>query len=360
MAYFRKRGDKWSFTVDIGVDQDGKRRQKTVSGFDSKKDAEIACAELITNIERGEWSDNKDTVEGFMKDFMESHVKMTVAPATYENQLQIAKNHIYPILGKKQLVKLTPMDIQKLYSKKMSEGLSAGTVMNIGIILGKALRAAHQWGLITKNVASSVQKPSYRTKQMNVWTQEEVNHFLRSTTESRFHVVYLLALTTGMRIGEILALKWSAIDFKAGSLSVQLTTSYAGKKSFLKEPKTAHSRRLITLPTFVVSYLKQYRLRVPTNELDLVVPGYKKPIVHSFIVAERFMHDTETLGMKKIRFHDLRHTHATLLLQMGENPKVVQERLGHSNISTTLNTYSHVTPTMQQKVADKINDAFNL
>lgn len=359
--YIRKRGNKWSFTIDIGRDPiTNARKQKTVSGFDSEKEAEKAAAAMITDIERGDFVNNRVKLKDFTDELLEDQVKHAVAANTYQMQKAYANNHIYPFFGDILITKVTPAHIQKFYSQKMQEGLSAGVIQNLGTFLGKVFKVAHQWGMVTKNVVQSVRKPTYRATKMKVWSKEQMNLFLKETQGSRFHVVYLLALTTGMRKGEILGLKWENVDLNAGIISVQYTVVYANHQLYLKEPKTAKSKRPITIPEFVVTYLKRYKMKQLPNELDLLVPGINHPICYPSILNKDYQMQLERIDVPKIRMHDMRHTHATVLLQMGENPKVVQERLGHTNIATTMNTYSHVLPSMQKSLADKLGSVFEM
>ncbi|AXF39523.1 tyrosine-type recombinase/integrase [Paenibacillus larvae] len=361
-GYFRKRGEKWSFTLDIGKDvKTGKRKQKTVSGFKTKKEAEKACALLIAEIEKGNLAavTNKITVEEFMLNFLDSTVKQSVATNTYTAQVAFPKNHILPHIGHIELNKLTPMDIQKLYVSLTKKGFSNGHIQNIGNLVTKTIRTATEWGYMSKDVAGLVKKPSYKKTKMTVWTLEESQRFLEATKNCRYHVIYLLALTTGMRKGEILGLQWDHVDFKNKNICVQQTIVYAGNKLYLKRPKTAAAYRTISLPDFVVNYLRQYKLKQSQNSSNLVVTGSKHDLLYPSVLDKHLKHDFTLCDVPKIRFHDFRHTHATILLQMGENPKVVQERLGHANINVTLGTYSHVLPNMQKAVAEKLNSAFN-
>lgn len=367
MAYFRKRGDTWSYTVDVGRDSSGKRKQKTVSGFKTKREAEKACAELVTEYERGNLSVSatKETITEFIKDFMVNTVQNQVGKSTYVNQLSYMNNHIIPKIGHIKLQKLTPMDVQKFYKKLLDEGVSPGTIHNIGNLLGKTMRIASEWGFVTKNVVSVVKKPTYKQTKMSVWTKDEVERFLEDTRGQRLHPLYLIALTTGMRIGEICALSWDDVDFKSKLIHVNKTIVYADKEIYIKESTKTGSARSITIPDFVVNYLKKLKLEQLPNRLNLVIPGVKSELIYNSTVTKAFQSDLKKTTVPKIRIHDMRHTHATMLLApppagLGENIKVVSERLGHANVTTTLNTYAHVLPNMQKTLSEKLDKTFNI
>lgn len=358
MASYKKRGGKWYFIVDIGRDPvTGKRKQKMQGSYPNRGEAVTACAAFITAMDKGEYVQGKETLKGFLLDYLENHLKHSVGETTYQFQRKICNKHIIPALGDKLLKKLTPMDVQKFYSQKIKEGYSSGHVRNLGSFLGKAMKTALEWGMVSRNVVQSVSKPSYKSKNMGVWTLEQVQAFLDGAKEYYFYPVYMIALTTGMRMGEIAGLPWDFVDLNAGTISVRQAAVYTNGRQYLKEPKNESSRRLITLPDFAVSYLKRHKVQQPPNEYNLVCPGIQTPIFYANTITNEFNEVIARLELPPIRFHDLRHTHATLLLQLGENPKVVQERLGHATISTTLNIYSHVVPSMQKAAADRLNDA---
>jgi len=362
-GYFRKRGEKWSFTVDIGRDPvTGKRRQITRSGFASEKEARIACAQVIADFERGEVvNPSNETLKSFLLDYLENVFSKEVAPNTYQSRRAFAEHHIIPIIGHKKMSKLTPMDIQRLYNQLAEEGYSPGHIANIGVFLGKALNTAEQWGIIKKNVVKLVKKPGYKQKKIQVWTKEEVNKFLNATRESKYYPFYLLALTTGMRKGEILALQWKHVDFQKALIRVEQTVVYANRNLYIKpSPKTSSSVRNITIPPFVVKFLREYKLRQPPNELDLVVPDSQGRLMYPSVLDKGYAHDLKKVDVPPIRIHDMRHTHATLLLLDGENIKVVSERLGHAKVTTTMNTYAHLLPNLQKSAAERIEKMFDI
>lgn len=362
MAYFKKeKNNTWRFTADIGRDPGtGKRKQKTVRGFPTRKAAEKACAEFMTDVQRGDYINSKITLRAFVTDFLESNVKHSVAENTYHMQKLLAENHILPHFGEMEMKKITPLHISNFYNEKSKQGLAPSYINNLGIFLNKVFRTAMEWGMINKNVVTAVKKPSAKRAVVKVWDEDQMNKFLRDTQDSPYHVIYLLALTTGMRKGEILGLQWKHVDFQEAMLSVHESVVYTNKKLYLKAPKTSRSRRLITVPDYVVQYLKRYKLQQIPNHLDLVIANHHQELMLPSLLDRYFIRDVTRIDVPRIRFHDMRHTHATLLLKLGENPKVVQERLGHTNITTTLNTYSHVLPTMQRDVAQRINDALKL
>lgn len=372
-GYFRKRGSKWSFSVDIGRDPEtGKRKQKTVSGFKTKKEAEKACAELIAQIENGDYIDeSKETYGEYLLEYMENTARHSVRPSTYDFHLFIAKKHIIPEIGKVKLKDLKPRHLQKMYSKKAQEGLAASYIRNMHAVISKSLRKAVEWGLIKENAASAATPPRIEKRQVTTWSLEEANHFLsmikkRKTGNSKFYIAYVLAIYCGMRKGEILGLRWQDCDLENGFIRIQQTLVKANGKLSFQEPKTKGSIRTIVVPDFALQALKAHkvkqnevklRLGAAYEDHDLVVANWTGTMVLPTDINYDFKLACDFAGVPQIRFHDLRHTHATLLLQLGENPKVVSERLGHADVNITLNTYSHVLPTMQKDLAQNFDIA---
>ncbi len=226
-----------------------------------------------------------------------------------------------------------------------------------------------RWNLIARNPTEAVDAPCPRLKEISVFTVEEAQRFLEAAKGDRLHALYVLALMTGMRQGELLGLRWQDIDLSAGSLSVRRTLVRTSQGWSWADPKTAKGRRTIALPDLAVEALRQHRVRQLEERLragalwadiDLVFPNQTgKPLERQNVVKRSFRPLLIRAGMPSSRFHDLRHSAATLLLSLGEHPKVVQERLGHSTIGVTMDTYSHVLPDMQRKAAAKLDALFS-
>ncbi len=360
----RKRctcGAKWYYRYSITDPVTGKRKQKEVGGFRTRKEAEEAAKKILAEIQNGTYVEpSKITVEEYLYDFVENTLKNEVAPNTYEQRKAYIKNHIAPRIGKIKLFDLSPVQIQKFYNE-LREKYGAGHVQNIGNLLNKALNQAVRWNIISRNPAALVKKPSTSRKntKIKVWTVDEQKKFLEHVkSESMFYyVLFLLALTSGMRKGELLGLQWSDVDIKQGIISVKRTAVWANKNLYLKDiPKTESSIRTIQLPDQTVKALKKWQLACPANSLNLVFPSPKtNGILYPNSLDKAFQKAVRGAGVPYISFHGLRHTFATTLLANNVNPKIVQEMLGHATIKTTMDTYSHVLPNMQKEAAKQLS-----
>ncbi|MGG4498447.1 tyrosine-type recombinase/integrase [Brevibacillus reuszeri] len=372
MAYFRKRNEKWSFTIDIGIDENGKRKQKTLSGFNTKKEAQVACAELVNKVSRGEYIEQTNkTLREFMNEWMDLQIKQTVRISTYENYYRAINKRILPVLGHLKLKEITPAHIQRFYKELVEEGLTAEYIRYLHSLLKNALRFAVKWQLIAKNMVDLVDPPRINRKEKDTWTMEQSNRLLGEAKNSNpnYYILYFLAVYTGMRRGELLGLQWKDIDFNEGKISVSRTSVVVNGGNYLfHEPKTSSSNRLISIPEIVLNELRRHQLQQRKQKLyvgkayedwDLVAATELGKPIHPKSLTDHFHRMIKKADIPKIRFHDLRHTHATLLLKLGEHPKIVSERLGHHNIHMTLNTYSHVMPDMQKATADNFAKAMD-
>jgi integrase len=302
--------------------------------------------------------------------WLEEVHKASIRPRSYERYEQIIRLHLLPTLGAIPVQKLSPQQVQQLMVKKLAEGLHPTTVINIHNLLHKALDDAVRWGLVARNVCDLVSPPRKVRREMQALTPEQVKRFLEAIKGHRLEALFTLALATGMRRGEILGLKWQDINFKEGMLQVRRVLSrlpqLMGKGDVEAEPKTNKSRRSIVLPTFVLAALQQHRLDqqklkaavgADWHDQDLVFCTGTGTSLNPNRVLEALKKVLKQAGLPTIRFHDLRHSAATLLLSLGIHPKVVQELLGHSQIGMTLDIYSHVLPTMQKEAMERLTKA---
>lgn len=298
-----------------------------------------------------------------------SSARHKLKPSSYRRYRLDLHRYILPALGNVSLAKLTAQQVQALYTQKLDAGLSASTVLNIHTVLHSALKEAVRQGLIQRNVSDLVQKPRRRRTKQATFNEEQARTFLDAAKGDRLEALYVLAISTGMREGELLGLTWRDVDLVRGIVHVtrSLQESDGPVRRILDEPKTAHSRRRISLSRVAVSALCRHRTRQDEERLacgsawdaslDLVFPNTIGGPFHPWHLREREYYPLlRRAGLPIIRFHDLRHTCATLLLRRGVNPKIVSEMLGHANISITLDTYSHVTPDMQQAAAQAMDD----
>lgn len=366
-GHIRKRGSTYSIIVDVGNDENGKRKQKWYSGYKTKKEAEKALADIIAKIEKGEYFEpEKMSLAAYLDYWLETYAKTNVAASTYKRYAEFAA-HINVGLGNIMLSKLKPAHIQNFYSMLLEQGLSKSTVLKVHRMLHLALKHAVNWQIVISNPTDAVTPPRPDKAEMHVWDMNTVNQFLKDISDERIYMPVLLALQTGMREGEICGLKWENVNLKHGTLTVKQALQRINGVLTIKDTKTAKSKRTIALMDYTVQALKEHKRK--QNEIKLMMgPAYHdqgfvcawddgRPYDPHY-VGEKFTELINKLDYPKIRFHDLRHTHATMLLQQGVNPKIVSERLGHSQVSITLDTYSHVLPNMQREAITKLDELF--
>jgi integrase len=301
------------------------------------------------------------TLAQFLKDWLES-TKPALRDRTYETYEIILRLHIMPQLGKHRLARLGPQQVQSLYSDRLLTGLSAQSVRKIHAILHRALRDAVRWNLVARNVADLVTPPRDQRREMKTLDPSQARRLIEAARGDRLEALYVLALTTGMRLGEILALRWVDVDLEGASLQVRGTLNRSSEGLKIGEPKTSGSRRKVALGESAIEALRRHRLSQTAERLlrgpDWEVRGLVftneigKPIEATNFRRRSFEPLLEKAGVPPMRFHDLRHTAATLLLGLGVHPKIVSERLGHSRVGITLDLYSHVTPIMQREAAE--------
>jgi integrase len=369
-GYFRKRGNKWSFTVDIGKDPvTGKRKQKTVSGFKTKKEAEAACNELLNQLNKGYYIENTNqTFAEYLEEWLNDYAKTKVKPSTFKNYKNAVYGRIIPALGQLKLKELKLYHGQKFINTLVEEGKSSSYVLFIYRILHTALEQAVKLEKIPRNPFDGVENPKLIREKKKTWSIEEIQRFLHvaKLDSPIYYICFLLAIHTGMRKGEVLGLRWQDIDFEQKRLSVNQSLVMVQNQYIISDLKTTSSNRVISLDDIVIAELKRHKVMQNQQKLllgggyednDLVCANEFGRFLSPGMVNHRMKEICEKAGVPYIRFHDLRHTHATLLLKLGENVKVVSERLGHSSVKMTLDVYSHVTPDMQEQAAQRFAQA---
>jgi integrase len=345
---------------------DGKRRYVSAK---RKGDAERALREAMTDADRGLTFDaSNQTVCGYMTRWLEDFAKGTIAPRTYHNYRLQIREHIVPAFGTMKLSKLDTPNIQALYTAKLRDGLKPSSVRYIHAVLRCALQKALDLRLIPRNPAASARPPRIRQEEITPLDVEQTRVLLAAAKGDRFECLYVLSLTCGLRMGESLGLKWSDIDLDAGTLRVhrQLQRIREGGGLVFSEPKNA-SRRTIDLPKKALEALWSQRKRQLEEQLrggakwqdhGLVFASSKgTPMDAQNIVNRYFKPLLKRAGLPDIRWHDLRHTYATLLLARGTHPTYVQKSLGHASVQLTLDRYSHWMPSMGRNTAQGIDEA---
>jgi integrase len=350
-VYYSKQRNVWVAQLTL---PNGKRRSKSC---ESKKKALTWLTVEKNKVIQGLFvADDQIKLADFLESYMTDVAEHRLRPTTIQTHWSLLRNHIIPELGNIRLSKLHPNHIQRFYAQKLDEGLSKRTVQYLHAILHKALNQALRWGLVVRNVTDLVDVPSPSRKTPTVWNVSQVQRFLSAVSGHRWYPVYVVAVYCGLRKGEILGLHREDIDLEREVLRVRHQVTYVrGKGSVISEPKTDRARRQVTLPPFALNVLSDHVNTLNENQSLLFTTSTAKPVSGRNVVRH-FKSVIEQEGLPNIRFHDLRHTHATILLASGVHPKVVQERLGHSQISLTLDTYSHLIPSLQEEAAQQFEE----
>ena len=355
-AIFQRGDGLWVARVTL---DSGKR--KTLYAKTRKDAADKLRAAQRAKDEGLSLDSDRQTVAQYLERWLSASVKPSVKTKTFEGYESIVRVRVVPRIGGKRLAKLTALDLQALYTDLSDAGLSARSVHHTHRVLHRAFVQAMRWNTIARNPCDGAQGPRATRSEMRVWTPEETDAFLIATREHPAHALYVLALTTGMRQGELLGLKWADVDLSAGTLAVRRSLQrQRGKGLVFEEPKTARSRRSIRLSQRAITALRAHRDRQAFERSaagaawaghDLVFcDAWGEPLDPSYQTAT-FKRAVAAAGLPAIRFHDMRHTAATLLLSRGVHVKLVSEMLGHATIVLTLDTYSHVIPAMHGDAA---------
>jgi integrase len=366
---YKRKDGRYEGRYTVQTSDGAKRR----SVFGRKyKDVQKKLAKAMGDAARGIVVDDKNlTVGEYLDRFLEDVQRGSVRESTYSRDKYLVTNHVKPTLGRVKLKNLVAMHLQRLYREKLDSGLSASTVQKVHHVLHKAFAQALRWDLIARNPADAVKAPTPRTEEMRPLSADETQRLLEAARGDRLEALYVLAVTTGMRRGELLGLKWSDVDLENSRLSIRraLTRTDNGKRVALAELKTKGSGRTVRLPQRALEALRRH-LERQLGEIEGAGDLYDDqglvftteagtPINPSNLRQRSLAPLLKRAGLPHIRFHDLRHTCATLLLGKGVHPKFVQELLGHATIAITLDTYSHVMPGMGDQTAAAMEDALS-
>jgi integrase len=363
--------------IDLGRDADGKRRQKWHTVHGTKADAQRELTRLLHQLNTGTYvRPTKLTVAEYLELWLKDYAEPNVAAKTLERYAEIIRKHLVPSLGHVVLAKLQPLHIQEYYSHALlcgrrdgRGGLAAQTVLHHHRLLREALQQGVKWQLLARNPADAVEPPRPRRKEARALTEPQAAILLESLSGSRLYMPVLLAVTTGLRRGEVLALCWNDIDMETATLVVRRSLEQTAAGVSFKEPKTNRGRRSVAMPEMTIGALRRHRSEQARERLA-AGPAYRehglvccmedgRPWLPSSL-THSFNAHVSTLDLGNVRFHDLRHSHASHLLRQGVHPKVVSERLGHATVGITLDVYSHLMPGMQQDAANRIDEALRI
>jgi len=368
----------------VGHHEDGSQDRRWVSG---KTQAEVQdkLRALQADMYTGMVADTEGlTVADFMARWTEHKERDGVKPNTVQSYRDTVKRYILPHIGKVKLEKLRPLDVEHLLSKLSKAGKSAAMSAYTLRVLKMALRQAVRWQMLPRNVAEAVRPPKVERPEMHVWTAEQVAAFLDVTQTHRMHAAFYLALMTGMRRGEVLGLKWADVDFARSRLTVKHNLvevhgegtpgkQHAGKDTvssictMLSTPKTKASRRTVALSPGTLAKLRDHLAQQERERLAAAEAWQDQGFVFASelggptnpdALSNWYQALVKRAGVPRIRFHDMRHTAASLMIQRGIPPKTVSERLGHADVAFTLRTYIHLYDDQREEAAFDLSDLF--
>lgn len=365
----------WTIVIELGynpVKNSRDRIYRAVQG--PKREADRVMHEMLHQLQTGTYIEPTNLTLGeYLNRWLTTHVMQNLAPKTLRSYRMEINNHIIPAMGLISLEKLSPLALQEYYSQKLLKGrkdgkggLSPRTLTYHHRILHEALKHAVQWQLVIRNVADAAVPPRYKKWEMAVLSREEALLLLDRIQDHRDYRLIFTAIYTGMRQGELLGLRWADIDLGCRVLRVNQQLQYLpGQGYVFRPPKTEKSRRQIPLAAALLEVLKEHKreqaqfklmLGQDYGDMDLVFSLENGRPMDTANMSRRFRRIMADFGRPDIRFHDLRHTCATLFMAAGVDAKKVQEILGHESIRTTLDIYGHVLPSMQREAVDRMND----
>jgi integrase len=352
--FMRKEG-LWVAEISL---EDGRRKTLYAK---TKAEAAERLRHVQREIDEGRFIyDDSQTVAQYLRNWLVTK-QIEMRPSAFRRVEEHVRLRLIPALGQTRLTKLTPQQIQALYAESLTRDLAPSTVRGMHFTLRNALETAVEQSMLSRNPTQAVKKPRELRPEMQVLNAEQARALIEAARGERLEALYLLALHTGMRQGELLGLRWKDVHVDLNSLHVTTTVSWDATGYHFGEPKTKRSRRHIALSPIIVSAPQAHRTRQLGEQLKAGATWQDHGLVFpSLLGTPQSPSNIRTRSLNRIlirarlpliRFHDLRHTAATLALSGNVNPKIVSEMLGHSSVAFTLDTYSHVLPTMQTDAA---------
>lgn len=368
-GHIKQRGNTWSVIIELPKDTiSNKRKQKWYTVNGTKKDAEKFLTEKLRELDTGILIDTKKMKFGDYLDYWKEKTFNNLEITTQEGYVQKIDKHIKPFLGNVYLEDLKPLHLQNFYEEKLKNGklnssgsLSARTVLAIHRIIHSALEQAVKWQLVIRNVADAVEPPKAKKYDANYLTDKQTEELIKIAKQSDIYIPIMIAIYTGARRGEILGLSWSNVNLEKGYIKIIDNLCATKNGLIIKKPKTKSGIRTIAISKELIKVLKQHRIRQMENKLRIgklykdnnMVCCYEDGHLYNpKRFSAKFHELLEKNNLPIIRLHDLRHSHASLLVKMGVQPKEISHRLGHSNIGITMDLYSHLYEETDQEVAN--------
>lgn len=366
-SIYRRADGLWVGSLTVGYS--GGRRQRKVIYGQTKRDVQARLKPLQEDAATGlPVHSQSPQLKEYMRDWLDA-IRPGLRPKTFASYEGVTRLHILPMIGDIRLERLAVGDVARLLQLKQHQGLSPRSVRYIGHVLRNALNKAVRWGIVGRNVASLADLPREVHKDVRVLSPDEARRLVEAARGDRLEALWILSVSTGLRLGEVLALRWNDVDLNRRELRVtKALQRQTGRGLVVTEPKTRRSRRTIIIPILVAERLRRHQAQqeldfqaaqAPYGEDGLIFTSTSGAALDSSNVARSFKRLLQRAELSSIRFHDLRHSCASLLLAQGVSPRVVMETLGHSRISVTMDTYTHVMPALQRDAADAMDRALS-
>jgi integrase len=371
-GHIRERSaDHWAIVIEMRDPETGRRKRKWHKFAGTKRQAQDECARLIAELNGGLYIEPARITVGQFLDRWLEHIKPLVSPRTHERYGEIVRKNLNPLLGAVVLTKLRPMQISDAYAKALSGGrrdgrggLAPSTVRYLHVILKASMRQAVRWQMLVRNPVDAVDPPKVERSAMSTYDLAQTADLIDATRGTRMTITVILAVLCGLRRGEIAALRWRNINLAAAQLAVTESAEQTRAGVRYKKPKSGKGR-MVALSARVVNELRSHRLQqaqellmlgVPlTDDAFVVAQADGCPLQPRTITHQWHLLLSNNKALPRIRFHDLRHAHATHMLSSGVHPKIASERLGHSKVGITMDLYSHVMPGMQEDAAARVD-----